>query len=167
MSDGKVQFLIPFLLLVTSGGIAGWTGFVLENNHETDTFDSPNYIPIINAVIGVMSFIVFCANLVRVFRCVNNEGCCNTGLGWLTFLFMIGAGTWLFVAGARLSKTERDFYRDNLNYYFELSIGQAAYMIVYCLIVIIQWVCLKWGLCKRCTGSDEYTLTDGHGQIYI
>jgi hypothetical protein len=157
-----IKYLVPGVLLALSAIIAVWTGITVGYDHSKDTFDSPNYIPVINTVIGLLTAFVFIVNCFRLMNCIGSTGCCNTGLGVFSFLMVAGSGTALFAMSFRLDKSERDYYRDNMERFYELTLGQAIYFVLYCLLIIFQWLCKCCKCCGSCNQSDEYTLEDGH-----
>lgn len=163
MTQGRLSYIIPGFILLASGFIAAWSAYVVEDNHERSTFeDSPNYIPVINTLVGVMAVIVFLTNLFRALGCTKSSGWCDSGLGCTKFVIMIGLGVTLFIQVAMLSPDERDGYKDNMRRYYDLTIGQCCYFIGYVFLVIFQYICKCCHCCSDCVGDDdEYDLESG------
>lgn len=157
------RYIIPTFLLLASGFITVWTGYVLEDNHKQSTFqDSPNYIPVINVIFGVVTLIVFLSNLTRIIGCFNGRGWCDSSLGLSSFLLMIGTTVALFVQVGMLTYAERYWYKDNLRKYYELTIGQCIYFICYVLLVLFQYLFQ----CCCCCADDNYDMESNKKTIY-
>lgn len=162
MAPSRMLYIIPTFLLMSSICIVFWTGYVVRDSHEKTIFiDSPNYIPIINVFVGFLAFIVFLTNYFRVFGCTHDRGCCDSGLSWFTFIIMIALGVALFIQVCTLNESEMDLYKNNLKRYYELTIGQCCYFIVYLLLVLFQYICQWCKCCSNCVRSnDDYDIED-------
>lgn len=156
MVANKLFYVIPSFLLLASATIAVWTGYVVYDNHDRATFeDSPNYIPVINFLVGCMSVLIFLANVIRVCGCMRCNGCCDSGLSCSSFLIMFALIVALFIQIGTLTKAEREFYENELERYYELTIGQSVYFIIYLLMVFFQYMCHTCDCCLSCIIRDE------------
>jgi hypothetical protein len=147
-------YIVPSFLLIASVAIATWTARVVHYDHSKDTFESPNYLPAIQAVVGLMASVVFISTLIRLV-CCSSQGCCGTGLSVISFLVMGGFATVMFVQIGRLNRSERDYYRNDLKNYYELGIGQCCYFMVYFLLVFFQGLSHLSNCCSSLK-SNEY-----------
>jgi hypothetical protein len=168
MPHNICYYVIPAFLLLASAAIIVWTGIVVTDEHSTSVFtDSPNKIPSINVGVGLIAIILFLANLFRVFQCTHSRGCCDTGLGWGTFITMLCFATGLFVQVGRLDKKEQDYYETQLNDYYKLTIGQGIFFCVYFLLVVTQFICIICKCCKGCGHNDINHRTDTPKPVFM
>lgn len=167
---GKVfQYIIPGFLLLTSAAIVVWTGVIVKDDHSYDTFnDSPNKIPAINVGVGLMALVLFLTNLPRALGCYHGRGCCDSGLGFTTFILMLGAAAALFIQVAKLNDDERNYYKHEKTDYYDLTIGQMAFFCGYFALVLLQLLCCMCGCMSSCVKSDDdYDLEGGHRTVYF
>lgn len=168
--SGKVfQYIIPGFLLLSSVGILVWTGIVAKDDHSYDTFnDSPNRIPIINVSIGLMALVLIATNLPRALGCYHGRGCCDSGLGFTTFILMLLSGAALFVQVARLTDDGRNYYKHEKSEYYDLTIGQMAFFCGYFLLVLFQLLCCMCGCMSSCAKSDDvHDIEGGKRTVYF
>ena len=116
-----------------------------------------------NVVVGIMSFVVFLSNLFRVIGCTRGSGWCDSGLGFINFIIMLVAGAILIFQVATLNKDERNWYKDNLRRYYELTIGQCFYYFIYMTLIVLQYICQ---CSKCCAGNDDDYELESHRTIY-
>lgn len=156
MSRKLCQYLIPGFLLLGSATIAVWTGAVVKEDHSFSTFnDSPNKVPMVNGAVGVVAVVLFLTNFFRVFGCYHNRGCCDSGLGVTSFLLMLASAVTLFVQVAKLNETERDYYKNEMDNYYKLTVGQMTFFCIYFVMVAFQLLCHLCGCISSCSSDDD------------